>query len=226
MMDDMKSKYLEKKFDEYNDGVAAPEIDLTAAKAAVRAKRRRRAPIFAAAAALSACLLVGVFLLPFALRDAAGGNSAQDPDAESPALYSLSETVAAPCSYAALSKAYPDYARPFARLSLSANAWAEYSLLEWEGASVALRVDFAFLGGLSQAKGTLWLDLSGGKMDAKEFSEYGGLAGYYRGARYETEYENAEYLSKAETFLQGAVCRIDLCGNRSDILFEFLSGIL
>lgn len=190
-MKDMKKDItIEERFRAYFDGNELPEIDLSGAKRAVtESKRKTGRGVFIKLASASACLILAVVLciaiLPSVLNFS--GNYFEVDGANV-------QTV----SYGALSDRYGDKVKPLSRFEWADNASGEYSVYSYEGEEVLLRADLSYLGGMTNVKATLYIDLTGGQYTPQEFADYRNLQ-YEDGAgyRYETEYENGEYLSRA-----------------------------
>ena len=221
--DDLKNSTLEQTFKTYLDGVSLPEIDLSAAKAAVRkrSRSRRNGKIWAAAMAVAASVILLVTVVLQMLPRRVGDGVPADPAVGS--AYSISETAEAAVSYTELYDSYRDALAPYEKFVLADNADARFTSYSLEGDVVLVRVEFAYLGRV-QLKGTVYLDLTGGAKRAEELADFRGLADSRYGYRYETDYENAEYYSKAY-WERRVPAYIDLVSNSADGLGYFLSLI-
>ncbi len=218
-MNEMKSPYLERQFQNYVDGVPLPAVDLTAAKreAEARARRRRRGKIGAALSAVAVSLVLVVALGAQMASFLAGDRS----PAGSVAMYSIAETVEEESSYTALRALSRDALAPYEKFALAANADARFTSYTLEEEVVLVRVDLSYAGKV-HFEGSVYLDLTGGAKQAEEFTGYRELSEVYGGYRFETVYESAEYCSKA--YAERAVpTYIDLISNSDGGLWTLLA---
>ena len=197
--DDMKDGTIEQQFRNYFAGAELPEIDLSAAKRAVREKPRRSRAFYAALTSITsaaACLILTIALLIHFLpmRNIYSIADAADPR---------------PVSYTEISEQY-EAAEMFAPFSLATNADAQYAVYSAKGREALLRADLNYIGGNVRFTATVWLDLTDGKLTAEELKPYQELEGKAAGYRYETEYVNGEYVSRAYCVIGESRCFIDV----------------
>ncbi len=180
MAEDMKDEKIQNSVENYLDGVEAPALDLSAAKAEMR-RRRRRGRIGIAAAA-AACFLL-VFSVVWRILPAAG-----------PAKYSAEHTERTAIGYTELTEKLPALRARLARLSLSRNASANYTLCSEEGEDVLLLAEVGYSADGEVLRGQIAIELT-----ARRAEEYGAYADLpKRGDVYrKTTYEGGEYLTQA-----------------------------
>ena len=189
MMDMIKDETIERAFKGYFDGLPAPQVDLTAAKAELRACEQRRAKIRRGlrwqVPSAVACLLI-LIVLAFNLL---------------PSLfvtrYSIAQAQAETASYTELTQTYGSRMRMFSKFFLSDNSSADYTLYSVKGETVLLGVEISYIYEFVKIDANVYIDLSGGKYKAKELGVYEGLKANGGSYRYEGEYLNGEYVYRA-----------------------------
>ena len=204
MTNDMiKDSTIEQRFRGYFAGAELPEIDLSAAKRALSERPKRSKRFYAtisSIASAAACLILTIALLVHYV-----------PLMH---IYSIADAEPSVVAYTDISEAY-EAAEMFAPFSLASNADAQYTVYTAKGREALLRADLDYIGGNVRFTATVWLDLTGGKLTAKELSEYKSLAEKGSGYRYETEYVNGEYVSKAYCLIDESRCFIDVSSHSS-----------
>lgn len=210
-----KDEKIERAFNGYFSGQEMPEIDLTAAKTALaeenarrlHARRRARriaAAVSACACAVLACILV-LALLPSMLVK----------------RYEIASAQARTVSYTELmERGGLEVLSPF---SLADNASAEYTLYSVQEKEVLLGAEVAVTSGMNALKATLYLDLSGGKYRFGEWEEFTHLPDRQGSYRYETEYVNGEFLSRAYLEREEGNAFVWVSSQSSGALFYFMN---
>ena len=211
--DMMKDSTIEQRFREYFAGAQLPEIDLSAAKRALSEKPKRSRRFYATLTSIlsaAACLILTIALLVNYL-----------PMMN---VYSLADAATSATSYTEISQNY-EAAEMFAPFSLASNADAEYTVYTAKGREVLLRADLDYIGGNVRFTATVYIDLTDGKLKAKELKDYKDLSERGSGYRYETEYVNGEYVSKAYCVIDESRCFIDV-SSHSDQAVSLLMKML
>lgn len=206
-----KNSTIERAFRGYFAGGELPEVDLSAAKrevALARARRRRRRG--ALIAALSAACLALVLVFSFVLLPALLPHS-----------YSIASAEERSLAYSDLQTEYAKEARLFAPFSLSANTSAEYAVYSLDGKAVLLEARLGIASGFTRLKAVVRVDLTDGKYRPEELDGYRRLSSEQTDYRYETEYVNGEYVSRAYAEQEGRTLFVDV-SSQSDSALGFL----
>lgn len=216
-MDEMiKDEKIERTFRRYFDGLPMPNVDLTEAKAALRAqnmRRRSRRRGLISVLSVAGCLLVAIVLSAYLLPSAFITR------------YAIADAQTATIGYTELTEQYADAASMFSVFSLADNASADYTLYRMDGKDVLLRADLKFLSGNVKLKATVQVDLTEGKYVAEELENYKKLKDEGNGYRYNTEEINGEYVSRAYCKREATVFYVDVTSQNSEAL-GFLMKVL
>lgn len=218
-----KDRNIEEKFREYFAGGELPDVDLSAAKAELaaarkRAKRRKRRLI--SAVSVCACLLAAIPAVALLLHSGLfsplpdlGGSSGEAPpipgEGETAVVYSLSYAERETVAFSALAEYDPAAADVFSPFSAADNASADYSVYFTDGKPVLLRADVGLVRGFYGIRATVYVDLSDGAYREQSLQEYAFLVDSVGNYRYETEFRDGEYFSKAYCGQNGAAWYCD-----------------
>lgn len=183
-----KDEKLEQTLDQYFEGVESPNVDLSAAKREIRARRRRlkglKWQIPAFAAVLMAAVLAASFFLPsLSLKK-----------------YSIADAKVQYLSYSDLNDSYEPYLHGLKRFAYARNASAQYSLYQIDGVDVLLKADVSMINGFNRLQATVFTDLTAGEYSAEEFNGYPELKN--SAYRYERQDLNGEQVYRA-TYRKG-----------------------
>jgi len=228
------------KFRAYFEGAGQPDVDMTAVKRAYeeareeerRRRRKKRGRRIAVFSSLASCFLVAITLAFFPFSTAKKNQEDSDmtsATSEGATEYSYLSASAETLSLSRMNEDYADvFGSGFAAFSVAENATAEYTLYSRDGRELLLRADISIVGGGS-LRATVFADLSGGQYVASELKHYEQLAGCnsYNGTayRYETEYLNGEYESKAYC-RNGEAYYVEVSSPKQDALAYLLQTLL
>ena len=217
-----KDEKIERAFERYTGGGDLPQVDLSAAKAALteaRTEERRRAEkrrkVWTLAVSAAACLLFAValafLLLPFGAPDLEAPSGSDHPPAgESPSApehFSLLSATAESAGYSELES----------RCGSAQNASAQYTVYRAGGEDVLLSAELGYWNGMTKLKATVYVDLSAGKYLAEELEDYADLPMSRDGYRYEAEYIGGEYVSRA-LLTRGETYYVSMISHNADAL--------
>lgn len=178
MKEKQKDRELEREFREYFDGMEAPRCDLSEAKRALSAPKRK--PRKWIAAVVSACASAAVFLLcciliPFSVRQSR--------------TFTLADTTRQAVSAEAVRAEYGSEIKPFVNFERADNASCRYSLVERKGKTVFVQADISFYSPQVRFNATAYIDVSAGMYRVKDFDEYSDFNRKANGFLYDTAIE-------------------------------------
>ena len=192
MEEKQKDRELEREFREYFDGLEAPRCDLSYAKRALSAPKRK--PRKWVAAIVSACASAAVFLLcciliPYSVRRSR--------------TCTLADTTQQTVSAEAVREEYSSAIKPFAGFEQADNASCSYSLVTHGGKTVLVRADISFYSPQVRFNATAYIDVSSGKYRVKDFDEYSDFKRKAYGFFYDTAIEEETGSSLSRIYGKG-----------------------
>lgn len=190
-----KDSRIEEEFRAYTDGVEAPAVDLTAAKNALKPKKRRG--VFYAVLSAAACLLIFALVLVAQLPFKAGGEA--DPPVSFAGEYSLENAMHTSAELGELGGVVDgDLLELLSPYTQKPNMAADCELYSIEGrGAVLLRAELRVLQQGVRVDAELFFDLTAGECQAQELEAYRSLSKTAYSYIYGVTTENGEYVGMA-----------------------------
>lgn len=218
MIEMIKDRTIERAFQRYFDGAAAPNVDLSAVKAEFRAsvkrrqkiRRRLRWQVPAFAAALLVAVILGFNFLPSLFIK----------------HYFIAEASAETVSYTELKEYYGGHFDKFGNFALADNASADYTLYSVNGERVLLGAELRLVSDFTKLRANVYIDLSNGKYFADDFEGYADLGKRGGSYVYEWEYLNGEYVCRAYAERNETRYYVDYTAQDDESFFEFMKKLL